>query len=319
MLLIDSLIDRINDKASPIVVGLDPVIEHVPNYLKQASLSQFGNTPQAAAEALFQFNSTLLETLQPVIPAVKLQSACYELYGQYGNELFDKTVELANQLDYIVIDDAKRNDIGNTAQMYAIAHLGDSPLIEGSETRVKPDFLTINPLLGEDSIQPFVKQCQISNKGLFILVRTSNPSAKQYQEAVLDGKPLYQQIAGDVQKLSKHNCGNHGFSNYGAVVGATWNDEITALRSVMPNVFFLMPGYGAQGGTADQLVTGFSEEGMGVLVNASRSVIFAHNKAENQKRSQNENWASAALEEASRMRDDLLRSLKQAGKLPGNW
>jgi orotidine-5'-phosphate decarboxylase len=320
MLITDLLIRAIEEKSCPIVVGLDPVLERIPDSIKQTAENKYGNTLQAAAESLYQFNFNLLNTLHSVIPAVKLQIACYEMYGQWGMNAFQQTLELAKSLNLIVINDSKRSDIGSTAIFYANGHLGKVPLIKGEDTRLKADFLTINPLLGSDSLNPFIQECQRSNKGLFILARTSNASAAEYQEAIIDGQPLYKKIAADIQKLACDQMGERGYSSIGAVVGATWPREIEQLREIMPDVFFLMPGYGAQGASADQLTTGFDQKGLGALVNSSRGVIFAYQSPEFQEKFPNPmEYAGAALEAVLMMRDDLLRSLRQAGKLPDNW
>ncbi|MBU2512182.1 orotidine-5'-phosphate decarboxylase [bacterium] len=319
MLIVDKLISRIDEKSCPIVVGLDPLIEGIPEHIKNQAIAEHGNTLQGAAEALFQFNRELLEILNPIIPAVKLQMACYELYGQWGIEVFNRTVILAKSMGFVVIDDSKRNDIGSSASLYAVGHLGNTPLIEGVDNSIKADFLTINPFLGNDSITPFVEQATLNNKGLFILVRTSNPSAKQYQTATIGGLPLYEVIAGDVQSLAKEHPGENRYSSIGAVVGATCDEEVNTLRELMPNVFFLMPGYGAQGGTADQVVTAFQNDGYGAIVNSSRGIIFAYRQPMFKEDYPGRKWKQASLLAANLMRDDLLRSLKQAGKLPKNW
>ncbi len=320
MLIIDRLIKGIDEKQCPIVVGLDPTLDKIPEFMQKQAEQKHGNTRQGAAEALYLFNQELLNTLHLMIPAVKLQMACYELYGQWGIEAFDRTVALAKNLGLIVIDDSKRNDIGNTASIYAKGHLGRAPLFQGFDSSIKPDFLTINPFLGDDTIAPFVSECKDNNRGLFILARTSNKSAAQYQEAMIDGVPLYQRIARDIQQLSTSGLGENGFSPFGAVVGATWPEEIIRLRKEMPNVFILMPGYGAQGGTAGQVVEGFNEKGYGTIINSSRGIIFAYESPEYQEHYPDPiDFAQASLQAVTRMRDDLLRSLRQAGKLPKNW
>ncbi len=319
MQVVDKLISKINEKSCPIVVGLDPLIEGIPRHIKNQSLAKNGNTLKAAAEALFQFNQELLDALEPIIPAVKLQMACYELYGQWGIEVFHRTMRLAKSMGYIVINDSKRNDIGSSASLYAMGHLGNTPLIEGFDNAMKADFLTVNPFLGADSITPFIEQCALNKKGLFILVRTSNPSAKQYQEATIDGQLLYEKIASDVQSFARENPGDNQYSSIGAVVGATWDEETKHLRKLMPNVFFLMPGYGAQGGTADRVVSAFDNDGYGAIINSSRGIIFAYQQPGYVEDYTEQKWAHTSFQAAKLMRDDLLHSLKQAGKLPKNW
>lgn len=315
--VIDRLITEINRKRSPVVVGLDPEEAFIPEFIRDDSRRQFGPTLKAAAESIFRFNSGLLELIHPFIPAVKLQMACYELYEAEGLTAFRKTVERAKELGLLVIDDAKRNDIGHTAAFYAAAHLGRTPLPEGAPQPVKADFLTVNPYLGSDTIHPFLDVCKANNKGLFVLVRTSNPSAAEYQEAVIDGMPLFEKIARDLTRLGEDHLGSNGFSSLGAVVGATWPEEAARLRELMPHAYFLVPGYGAQGGTAAQVVNCFDEKGYGAIVNSSRGIIYAYRKkpAGGDPR----NYARSAAKAVQAMRDDLLHSLRQAGKLPSGW
>ncbi len=320
MMIIDRLIANIDEKQCPIVVGLDPALELIPEFLCKQAENVYGNTLRGASEALYLFNSELLHTLCSVIPAVKLQMACYELYGKWGIDAFDRTVDLAKKLGLLVINDSKRNDIGNTASFYAKGHLGKVPLFDGHDDVDKADFLTINPYMGDDTIEPFVTECINYNKGLFILARTSNKSAGQYQQALVDGIPLYQKIARDIQQLSTNHLGIRGFSPFGAVVGATWPEEARQLRDDMPNVFILMPGYGAQGGTADQVTEAFNTDGYGAVVNSSRGIIFAYRLPDYQERfPYEEEFTQASFQAISSMREDLLRTLKQAGRLPKNW
>lgn len=320
MLIIDQLIAEINRKSSPIVVGLDPEVVHIPDFIKAEAVQKYGPTPKATAEAIYRFNLELLDEIHPFIPAVKLQMACYELYDADGMDVFRRTVKRAKAHGLIVIDDAKRNDIGHTASIYANGHLGITPLITGGANIAKPDFLTINPYLGSDTINPFLSVCKKHNKGLFILVRTSNPSAGEYQEAIVQGMPLFQKIASDIEKIGVPLRGENGFSPIGAVVGATWPEEAAALRKIMPSAYFLVPGYGAQGGTAGQVVNTFNESGYGALINSSRGIIYAFRDP--QFKSSNKDpihYAKASAQAVSLMRDDLLRSLRQADKLPKNW
>lgn len=319
MLLIDRLINRINDTACPIVVGLDPIISGIPSSISDEMKSKFGNNRKAAAEAIYKFNALLLESIASLIPAVKLQMACYELYGSYGIEIFEKTVSRAKEFGLIVIDDSKRNDIGSTAALYALAHLGKTPLIEGDEEdfeRYKGDFLTINPLLGSDNIKPFLEECKKSDKGVFILTRTSNPSSREYQEALIGEVPLYEKIAEDINTVAIEQMGESGFSAIGAVVGATWPAEAARLRKIMPHSYFLVPGYGAQGAKADDVVTSFNNDGYGALINSSRGIIFAYSQ---DKYKDQKTFTDAAKQAVVDMRDALLRALKKSDKLPANW
>ena len=320
MLAIDVLIHRINEKGCPIVVGLDPALERIPEFIRENAVKEYGNTLQAAAESLYHFNRLLLEGLHPLIPAVKLQMACYEMFGKWGLDVFQRTAELAGSLNLTVIDDSKRGDIGSTARFYAQGHLGSVPLIHGRDEAAKADYLTLNPFLGSDAILPFVETCREHNKGLFILVRTSNASASDYQEALINGQPLFIKIAEDIQKIGQDLTGEFGYSSIGAVVGATWPRELEQLRSVMPNAFFLVPGYGAQGAGAEELSAAFDKKGLGAIVNSSRGIIFAYQSpALREKYADPGLFVEASIEAVRMMRADLLRSLRQADKLPDNW
>ena len=320
MLIIDNLIQRIDEKTCPIIVGLDPFIQLIPSHIKRRSRNEFGNSQRAAAESLYLFNKEIIETLDSLIPAVKLQMACYELYGAFGMEAFRKTLHLAKEHDLIVIDDSKRNDIGSSSELYAIGHLGHPPLIEGEDSSDQPDFLTVNPLFGSDSIDPFVKVCRNHNKGIFILARTSNPSAKEYLEARLGKVFLYERIALDIEKRARLYLGDRGYSPLGAVVGATWAEETEKLRVLAPSTYFLVPGYGAQGGTADRILPAFDRNGYGALVNSSRDILFAYrNKQFRERYGNGRQFAEASKKALLLMKEEILQSLKRAKKLPRNW
>ena len=320
MRVIDHLFNRIDELSCPIVVGLDPVIQHIPAFIKEKAVENFGNTINGAAEALFDFNRGLLESLYQRIPAVKLQMACYELYGSCGMTVYQRTVQLAKELGLLVIDDAKRNDVGNTAELYAVGHLGKPPLIDGEDHSVRADFMTINPYLGSDAINPFVEACKKHDKGLFVLVRTSNPSSREYQEATINGMALYQKIAGDVDRFGRDLVGESGYSSIGAVVGATWPEEASLLRDLMPTAYFLVPGYGAQGATADNVVHAFDKNGHGALINSSRNVIFAYQDKKYRNRGDSSRaYAQIALDVVIEMNRSIQKALSDAGKLPKNW
>ena len=302
------------------MVGLDPVVQHVPQFIRERAIELHGNTLKGAAEALWYFNEGLLESLHPWIPAVKLQMACYELYGSFGMDVHRRTVEMSKKLGLLVLDDSKRNDIGNTAYLYAAGHLGKSPLIEGDDDGIKADFLTINPYLGSDGIRPFIGECEKHNKGLFILVRTSNPSSQEYQEAKVADLTLYKKVAKDVDTFGRNLVGDAGFSSIGAVVGATWPNEAAELREIMPKAYFLVPGYGAQGAVADNVVHAFDKNGYGAIINSSRAVIFAYQDEKYRSKSNREtDYAQIAVDAVKEMRHDILTALSRAGRLPNNW
>ena len=311
---------QIDEKACPIVIGLDPVIQLIPSHIKRKALDKFGNGQKAVTECLYRFNAELIETLHAIVPAIKLQMACYELYGSDGVEVFQKTSQLAQKRGLLVIDDSKRNDIGSTAKLYAIGHLGNPPLIEGEKSVEQPDFLTINPLMGSDTIDPFVEECKINDKGIFVLVRTSNPSAKEYEEARSGSIYLFEQIALDIEKRARQYIGERGYSPLGAVVGATWPDEAEKLRALLPNGYFLVPGYGTQGGTADHVISAFDRNGYGALINSSRGIIFAYQDPRFGKQYQEgEQFAEASKIAVLLMKDSILKSLKNANQLPRHW
>lgn len=315
--LIQRLIRRIDETQNPIVVGLDPLIERIPEHLTAEAAQRYGESQEADLAAIGQFNLQLLEEIAPLVPAVKLQKACYELYGPGGLLLFEQTAQKARSMGLIVIDDSKRGDIGSTATLYAKGLIGGAP----KEARPPAsDYLTVNPYLGWDGIDPFLDVADQTDKGLFLLVRTSNPSASQYQEARIEGMPLYEKIALDLEAHSRTRIQEEGFSNLGAVVGATWPKEAARLREIMPSVFFLVPGYGAQGGTGETVASCFNQEGYGALINSSRGIIFAYQDQSMPKELQKpESFAQAAKEAVLRMRSDLNQALKAQGKLPRRW
>jgi len=316
----ESLIKNINQKSNPSVVGLDPRIGNLPPFLKERSLQKFGNTLQAAADALYHFNEGILHSIHTIVPAVKLQMACYEVYGAFGVEAFERTVLLAKKLDLTVIDDSKRNDIGSTAELYALAHLGSPPLIEGVGDVNPVDFLTINPWLGSDGIEPFVQQCQQHQKGIFILTKTSNPSSAEFQGDSSSDSPMFREVSRYVHQLSKQHRGQSGYSSIGSVVGATHPGEAEVLRSDMPYCYFLVPGYGTQGGTAEDTMPCFNQDGYGAIINSSRKICFAWQDPQYKGKYPNpEDYGLAAKEESQRMKEELLQALKTSGKLPSNW
>ena len=263
----DRLLEAIATKGSPVCVGLDPVYERLPEKIRKKFAGDFAGQ----AEAVKTFCLTLLELVAPYVPAVKPQSAYFEMYGWLGVAAYEECVAKAHDLGLVVIGDVKRNDIGSTAAAYAQGHLNNGP---GS-----PDSVTVNGYLGSDGIKPFLSQATPAGKGLFVLVRTSNPSARELQDLVTQGggRKVYEHVADLVASLGAGSVGASGYSNVGAVVGATYPDEARALRELMPQQIFLVPGYGAQGGTAADAAASF-KDGTGAIVNASRSVIFAYNE-----------------------------------------
>lgn len=294
---------------NPSVLGLDPNLSYLPESIIDAAKSRGKVGPEAVGEAFTNFNCALLEAVHDLIPAVKFQAACYEQYGLPGLQALADSLDCARQLGMVTILDAKRNDIGNSAAAYARAYLTGSPLPNDEEYRfLNPDAITLNGYLGIDGIKPFLQACQEEGKGCFILVRTSNPSAGDLQDRVLeDGSTVYEAMADLVRDWSDTYDPDSEWSWVGAVVGATWPSQARALRRHMPRQMFLIPGYGAQGGGAQDAVAGF-QQGKGGLVNASRSLMLAWQKSPES----DHNFARATRQQALCMRADLQEALAHA-------
>lgn len=302
------LSERIRVLDNPSVLGLDPRREFLPETLLLASAARGFNGAEQVAEAFGMFNRAILDALQDCVACVKFQSACYEQYGMAGIRVLAESIDYAKSLGYLTILDAKRNDIGSSAEAYALASIGQSPLSDGYWSAMDADAVTINAYLGWDGVKPFLEQCRERGKGCFVLVRTSNPSAVDLQDLVLhDGRKVYEAMADLVAAWSLQLDPDEEFSSLGAVVGATWPNEAKALRSRMPRQYFLIPGYGAQGAGAADAVAGFAST-KGGLVNSSRGIMLAWKK---QGRPEVE-FAEGAREEALRMRDDLREALIHA-------
>lgn len=297
----DRLIEKIIAMKNPTVAGLDPKLDYVPEYLKQAAFSQHGETLEGAAEAILAFNKGLIDALCDIVPAVKPQAAYYEMYGYPGVKALYETIQYAKEKGMYVITDGKRNDIGSTMEAYATAHLG-TVAVGGKE--IEPfggDALTVNGYLGTDGIKPLQAVCKERNKSLFVLVKTSNPSSGELQDRLIDGKPVYIRMAELCTEWGKSMVGQYGYSQIGAVVGATYPEQLKELRQQFPQLFFLVPGYGAQGGGAAGLVGAFDKRGIGAVVNSSRAIMCAYQKegcAET-------DYAQAARREALRMKEDI--------------
>lgn len=273
--MINKLIAKIKKTNAPIVVGLDPMMKFVPEYIKEAAFAEYGETLEGAAEAVWQYNRGIVDAVCDLIPAVKPQIAMYEQFGIPGLEAFKKTVDYCHGKDLVVIGDAKRGDIGSTSAAYAAGHLG-TVTVGGSAFRpFDEDFLTVNPYLGTDGVKPFADVCREEKKGLFILVKTSNPSSGEFQDRLSDGRPLYEHVGELVAKWGE-SCMGESYSQIGAVVGATYPEMGKVLRKIMPKNYILVPGYGAQGGKGADLVHFFNEDGLGAIVNSSRGIIAAY-------------------------------------------
>lgn len=275
--MIDELIAKIKETGNPTVAGLDPAYGMIPAYIRGEMLEKYGKTPKAVGEMFFAFNKAIIDRIADLVPAVKPQIAMYERYGLDGLAAYIRTVEYAKEKGLIVIGDIKRGDISSTAEAYA-AHIGGVE-IEGEAFDLwKEDYITVNPYFGIDGIKPFVKPCVEKNKGIFVLVKTSNPGSGELQDRLIDGEPLYCRVAELVNQWGEEAMGQCGYSKVGAVVGATHPRQGVELRERMPHVFFLVPGYGAQGGTGADLKGYFDKDGLGIIVNSSRGIIAAYQK-----------------------------------------
>ena len=273
--MINKLVNKITKTHSPIVVGLDPMLNYVPEHVQKAAFAEYGETLEGAAEAIWQFNKEIIDKTYDLIPAVKPQIAMYEQFGIPGMIAYEKTVSYAQEKDLVVIGDIKRGDIGSTSAAYAVGHLGKVKVGNNTFAGFHEDFATVNPYLGSDGVKPFIDVCKEENKGLFILVKTSNPSSGEFQDQLIDGKPLYELVGEKVAAWGEEHMGEK-YSYIGAVVGATYPEMGKVLRKVMPKSFILVPGYGAQGGQGKDLVHFFDEDGLGAIVNSSRGIIAAY-------------------------------------------
>ena len=300
--MIDALIRRIDALKNPTVVGLDPTLEMIPGYLKEEMFAKYGKTPEAVAEMFLAFNTAIMDAVKDIVPAVKPQIAFYERFGIAGLAAYEKTAALAKEKGFIVIGDIKRGDIGSTAAAYA-AHIGGTD-IEGQKYDLwHEDFVTVNPYLGVDGIKPFVDACNANDKGIFVLVKTSNPSSSQLQDKLVDGVPVYLHVAALVDEWGRDAMGEKGYSKVCAVVGATHREQGARVRQALPNTFFLVPGYGAQGGTAEDIRGFFDSNRRGCIVNSSRGIIAAYKK--NEKYGEKD-FADAARDAALAMQKDIM-------------
>ena len=273
--MINQLVQKIQKTKAPICVGLDPMLGYIPSHIVQKAFSEYGETLEGAAEAVWQFNKEIVDHTYDLIPSVKPQIAMYEQFGIEGLKAYAKTVEYCQQKGLIVIGDVKRGDIGSTSSAYAVGHLGKVKVGSNICSGFNTEFITVNPYLGTDGVKPFVDVCNEQDKGIFVLVKTSNPSSGEFQDKLIDGKPLYELVAEKVVEWGDASM-DGAYSNVGAVVGATYPEMSKILRKLMPRTYFLVPGYGAQGGTAQDLKHCFNEDGLGAIVNSSRGIIAAY-------------------------------------------
>ena len=307
--MINKLIEKIQKTHAPIVVGLDPMLNYVPEHIQKRAFAEYGETLEGAAEAIWQFNKEIVDATYDLIPAVKPQVAMYEQFGIEGVKAFKKTVDYCHEKGLVVIGDVKRGDIGSTSEAYAVGHLGKVKVGSQQFAGFDEDFATVNPYLGSDGIKPFIKVCKEENKGLFILVKTSNPSSGEFQDRLIDGRPLYEWVGEQVDAWGKEHMGD-SYSYIGAVVGATYPEQGKVLRKLMPKTFILVPGYGAQGGRGKDLVHFFNEDGLGAIVNSSRGIIAAY-KQEAYAKFGAENFGDASRAAVEAMVADIRGALEQ--------
>ena len=290
--MINQLVSKIKKLNAPVVVGLDPMLSYVPEHIVTKALNEYGETLEGAAEAIWQFNKQIVDKTWDLIPAVKPQIAMYEQFGIPGMVAYKKTVDYCKSKGLVVIGDVKRGDIGSTSAAYAVGHLGKVQVGSQKIAGFDEDFATVNPYLGSDGIEPFIKVCKEEKKGIFVLVKTSNPSSGEFQDQLINGKPLYELVGEKVAQWGMEYMGE-SYSYVGCVVGATYPEMGKVLRKVMPKTYILVPGYGAQGGTADSLLSYFNEDGLGAIVNSSRGIIAAY-KQEKYAKFGAENFADAS-------------------------
>lgn len=304
---IDRLIEKIKELNCPVVAGLDPKIEYVPEHIRNSSYEMHGKSLAGVAQAIYTFNVGLIDELCEVVPAVKLQAAYYEMYGLPGIEVLYKTIAYAKSKNLYVILDGKRNDIGSTAEAYSAGWLG-KPDLDGKRCSVcEVDGLTVNPYLGSDGVMPFVRDCKEYNKSIFVLVKTSNPSSGEIQDLMTDGVPVYMKVSELVNMWGADCIGKSGYSSVGAVVGATYPVQAESLRKLMPTAYFLVPGYGAQGATAEDVAKSFNPDGLGAIVNSSRAIMCAYKR----RGLPSEQYAKAAKDEAYEMGKAILKAVGQ--------
>ena len=306
--MINQLIANIKKTEAPIVVGLDPMLNYIPEQVQKKAYEEFGETLEGAAEAIWQFNKEIVDKTYDLIPAVKPQIAMYEQFGIPGLAAFKKTVDYCKEKGLVVIGDIKRGDIGSTSAAYAAGHIGRVQVGDKAYAPFDEDFVTVNPYLGSDGVNPFLDVCKEEKKGIFVLVKTSNPSSGEFQDQLIDGRPLYELVGEKVAAWGEEVMGD-AYSYVGAVVGATYPEMGKALRKIMPKAYILVPGYGAQGGKGKDLVHFFNEDGLGAIVNSSRGIIAAY-KQEKYQSFGPENFGDASRAAVKDMAEDIKGALE---------
>jgi len=305
---LDRLIENIIKTGNPTVAGLDPTLDFIPEYIKNDCFIRYGNTLEAAAEAILEFNKGLIDALFDIVPAVKPQCAYYELFGWQGVKALNDTIAYAKKMGMFVITDGKRNDIGTTMQAYAQAHLGSVSVNGQNIEPFGADALTVNGYLGSDGIEPLLKICSGNDKGIFVLCKTSNPSSGELQDKMIEGEAVYSIMGEMCEHWGDALPGQYNYSGVGAVVGATYPQQLKELRKLLPKTFFLVPGYGAQGGKSQDIALAFDDNGLGAIVNSSRAIMCAYQKAGMEEHA----FAQAARNEAIRMREEIISFLPKS-------
>ena len=306
--MINQLVANIKKTGAPIVVGLDPMLNYIPEQVQQKAFAEYGETLEGAAEAIWQFNKEIVDKTYDLIPAVKPQIAMYEQFGLPGLAAFKKTVDYCKEKGLVVIGDIKRGDIGSTSAAYAVGHIGKVKVGSKTYAPFDEDFVTVNPYLGSDGVNPFLDVCKEEKKGIFVLVKTSNPSSGEFQDQKIDGRPLYELVGEKVAAWGSEVMGDE-YSYVGAVVGATYPEMGKVLRKVMPKAYILVPGYGAQWGKGKDLVHFFNEDGLGAIVNSSRGIIAAY-KQEQYAKFGAENFGDASRAAVETMVADIKGALE---------
>lgn len=305
--MINKLVEKIKKTEAPIVVGLDPMLSYIPDFIKEKAYKEYGETLEGAAEAVWEYNKGIIDAVYDLVPAVKPQIAMYEQFGLPGLGAFKRTVDYCKEKGLVVIGDIKRGDIGSTSAAYAVGHIGKVEVGSRSYSPFDEDFITVNPYLGSDGINPFIDVCRKENKGMFILVKTSNPSSGEFQDRLIDGRPLYEHVAEKVNEWGSSLMGD-SYSYVGAVVGATYPEMGKLLRKLMPKSYILVPGYGAQGGCGKDLAGFFNEDGLGAIVNSSRGIIAAY-KQEAYSMYGDTGYADASRAAVLAMKEDLKQAI----------
>ncbi len=295
------LIEKIVETKAPIVVGLDSLLDYIPQHIKEQAMAENENPFDAAAQAIITYNKAIIDAICDIVPAIKPQAAYYELYSWQGMKALYETIQYAESKGMVVITDGKRNDIGSTMTAYAAAHLGTTDVCGKTVEAFGADCLTVNGYLGSDGIKPLLGICNEKNKGIFVLVKTSNPSSGELQDQMIGEKSVYETMAGMCEGWGAETTNHYGYSAVGAVVGATYPAQLKEMREKAPHTFFLVPGYGAQGGGANDVKDAFDANGLGAIINNSRGILTAWKKAG----TDGHDFAEQARKAALAMREDI--------------